>query len=202
MAGGRSRRFGSRTRTQTKALAILGGDSLIEHVIERLSPQVVAMAISVEQRNPVFNTFNLPQIEDPKPGIQGPLPALLSALQWLQDEGDAEWLQLAPCDTPFIPGDLVGRLGLHAGTQGAEGCVPRFRGEIHGACGLWNVGLLGAVEQAVEDGLRGFKAFLEVHPLPLLDWPEPRAGAPDPFFNVNTTEQLRQAERALAQHGR
>lgn len=202
MAGGRSRRFGSRTRTQTKALAILGGVSLIEHVIERLSPQVVALAISVERRNPMFNTFDLPQIEDPQPGIQGPLPALLAALQWLRDDGVAEWLQLAPCDTPFIPQDLVGRLALRAGTQAAEGCVPRFRGEIHGACGLWNVALLPAVERAVQDDIRGFKAFLEVHPLPLLDWPEPHAGAPDPFFNVNTTEQLRQAERALAQPGR
>lgn len=202
MAGGRSRRFGSQTRIQTKALAILGGVSLIEHVIERLSPQVVAMAIGVERRNPIFNTFNLPQIEDPQPGIQGPLPALLSALQWLHDEGSAEWLQLAPCDTPFIPRDLVGRLGLHAGAQGAQGCVPRFRGEIHGACGLWNVGLLPAVERAVQGDLRGFKAFLEVHPLPLLDWPEPHAGAPDPFFNINTPGDLRQAERALGQPGR
>ncbi|MDX1556713.1 MAG: NTP transferase domain-containing protein, partial [Xanthomonadales bacterium] len=63
LAGGRSRRFGSRP----KALAILGGVTLIEHVIERLSPQVSDMALSVEQRNPMFNTFGFEQVVDPEP---------------------------------------------------------------------------------------------------------------------------------------
>lgn len=193
LAGGRSRRFGS----MPKALAILGGVSLIEHVIERLSPQVTAMALSVEKRNPLYNTLDLEQIEDPEPGIQGPLPALLAALQWARDRGDTEWVQLAPCDTPFLPRDLVGRLALHVRAQQAMACIPKFRGQIHGACGVWNIALAGEVERAVGQGLRGFKEFLQVSPAALLDWPEPQAGAPDPFFNVNTPAHLRQAERAL-----
>lgn len=192
LAGGRSRRFGS----QPKALAILGGVSLIQHVIERLSPQVAALALSVEQRNPLYNTFGLPQIEDPEPGVKGPLPALLAGLRWAGDQGGSEWLQVAPCDAPFLPTDLVGRLALHLRAQSAAACVPRFRGELQGACGLWNVSLVDVLEQAVRDGKRGFREFLEDHPVAVLDWPEPLAGAPDPFFNVNTPAQLQQAERA------
>jgi len=193
LAGGQSRRF----RSQPKALASLGGVPLIEHVIERLHPQVGSMAISVERRNPLFNTFGLDQIEDPEPGVQGPLPALLASLRWAQGQGASEWLQTAPCDTPFLPKDLVGRLGLHLGTRKAAACVPRFRGELHSTCGLWNVSLLDVLESAIDDGLRGFKEFLDLHPVAVLDWPEPFAGAPDPFFNVNTPVQLQQAERSL-----
>ena len=193
LAGGRSRRFGQ----QPKALAILGGTSLVEHVIERLLPQVSTMALSVEQRNPLFNTFSLDQIEDPAPGVQGPLPSLLASLRWLSEKNHAQWLQLAPCDTPFLPLDLVGRLSIHAGSQSASGCIPSFRGEIQPTCGLWNISLLDSVEAAVNDGMRGFKEFLDVNPVSVLDWPEPLSGSPNPFFNINTPAHLRQAERSL-----
>lgn len=193
LAGGKSRRFGQ----QPKALAILGGVSLIEHVINRLVPQVAALAISVETRNPLFNTFEAEQIEDPEPGGQGPLHALLGALRWLNAQAGPEWVQLAPCDTPFIPKDLVGRLGMHTGARGASACIPRFRGELHPACGLWKLDLLEPVQAAVEEGIRGFKEFLEHHPQAILDWPEPHAGAADPFFNVNTPAHLKAAERML-----
>lgn len=192
LAGGRSRRFGQ----QPKALSILGGTSLIEHVIERLSPQVSALALSVESRNPLFNTFSLDQIEDPVPGSMGPLPALLAALKWLRGQ-EGEWLQLAPCDAPFIPSDLVGRLTIHVGAQDARGCIPAFRGELQPTFGLWHVSLLNAVEVAVGQGMQGFKEFLDVHPLSVLDWPEPLAGSPEPFYNINLPVHLQQAERML-----
>ncbi|MDX1554731.1 MAG: molybdenum cofactor guanylyltransferase MobA [Xanthomonadales bacterium] len=192
LAGGRARRFGERP----KALAILGGVAMIEHVIERLSPQVTSLVLSVDERNAMFNTLQLQQIEDPEPGKKGPLAALLSGLRWLQASG-GEWLQMAPCDTPFLPTDLVGRLALHVRSQQAEGCVPRFRGRLHPACGLWNISLVPSLERAISEGLQGFKEFLEAHPVAVLEWPEPHAGEPDPFFNVNTPEQLRQAEREL-----
>jgi molybdopterin-guanine dinucleotide biosynthesis protein A len=162
-----------------------------------MSPQVSSIALSVDQRNPLFNALNLPQIEDPEPGVQGPLPALLAALRWVRESGKAPWLQLAPCDTPFIPQNLVGRLSLHAGARDSAACVPRFRGQLHPACGLWNLSLLEAIETAVADGKRGFKEVLDLPPLAVLDWPEPHAGAPDPFFNVNTPADLRAAERAV-----
>ena len=55
LAGGQSRRFGQ----LPKAMANLGGTSLIERAIERISPQVTALAISVDARNPLFNTYGL-----------------------------------------------------------------------------------------------------------------------------------------------
>lgn len=193
MAGGQSRRFGQ----QPKALASLGGVPLLVHIIERLSPQVSALALSVESRNPLFNSFGLDQIEDPAPGSHGPLPALLAALRWLRAQEGSEWLQLSPCDTPFIPTGLVGRLSIHVGAQDSRGCVPRFRDELQPTFGLWHVSLLSAVEQGVAGGMRGFKEFLDVHPVSILDWPEPLAGAPNPFFNINTPAHLKQAERML-----
>ena len=193
LAGGQSRRFGQ----LPKAMANLGGMPLLVHVIERLSPQVAALALSVESRNPLFNSFGLDQIEDPSPGSNGPLPALLSALKWLRAQEISEWLQLVPCDAPFIPADLVGRMSIHVGAQDSRGCVPRFRNELQPAFGLWHVSLLNAVEQAVNQGMKGFKEFLTIHPVSVLDWPEPLAGGQNPFFNINTPAHLKQAERML-----
>lgn len=172
--------------------------SLLEHVVERLLPQVSSVALSVERRNPMFNTFGLEQVEDPEPGANGPLPALLAGLRWLKSQGNAEWLQLAPCDTPFLPRDLVGRLGLQAAGSSAPVCVPRFRGEVHGTCSLWRLEALETVEAAVADGVQGFKAFFEDHPVATLDWPEPHAGAVDPFFNINKRTDLERAEQLIS----
>lgn len=193
LAGGKSRRFGQ----LPKAMANLGGTSLIERAIERLSPQVSDMAISVDVRNPLFNSYGLHQIEDPMPGSNGPLPALMASLKWLRDQGEYEWLQLAPCDSPFFPADLVGRLAIHAGAQDSRGCIPRFRNELQPAFGMWHVSLYSPVERAVNNGVQGFKQFLEIHALSLLDWPEPLAGSPDPFFNINTPAHLQKAQRHL-----
>lgn len=193
LAGGQSKRFGQ----LPKAVSSLGGAPLLIHVIERLSPQVSALALSVESRNPLFNSYGLDQIEDPSPGSQGPLPALLSSLRWLRSLETTEWLQLAPCDSPFLPQDLVGRLGVQVGVKDARGCIPEFRGELQPTFGLWHLSLLSAVEQAVSQGMRGFKDFLNVHPVSVLEWPEPLSGPKNPFFNINTRNHLQQAERML-----
>ena len=193
LAGGQSRRFGQ----LPKAMANLGGTSLIERVIGRLSPQVTAMAIGVDVINPLFNSFGLHQVEDPSPGSNGPLPALMAGLKWVRDQGQCEWLQLAPCDSPFLPDDLVGRLLTHTGAKNSHACVPRLRGELQPACGLWHVSLYSPVEQAVGSGLKGFKQFLDIHPASVLNWPEPAAGSPDPFFNINTPAHLQEAQRSI-----
>ena len=70
----------------------------------------------------------------------------MASLKWVRDPGQCEWLQLVPCDSPFFPQDLAGRLVLHAGTSDSRGCMPRFRGEMQPAFGLWHVSLYSAVE--------------------------------------------------------
>jgi molybdopterin-guanine dinucleotide biosynthesis protein A len=207
LAGGKSRRFnGAR-----KALMALDGKPLIEHVITRVRPQVSELLLSVESFGAELDIDGLIQVEDPVPGHNGPLPGLLSAMNFMINSGAGEWLLLVPCDAPFLP-DELGRVLLESATnQGKPGSVVRYRGRLQPVFSLWNGSLLPSIYQAVsEQGIRGFKQYPGLSELALVDWPEPglqtdsiensghdEKSNPNPFFNVNRREDLEQAARIL-----
>ncbi len=186
LAGGQSRRMGG----GRKALAPLGGRTLLDHVLERIEPQVRSLLLSVETPDPALKRFGRTQVPDPGAGGNGPLGGLLAALEVLP--AGLEWLLLAPCDAPFLPRDLGVILLQAARERGQPGAVARYAGELQPTFSLWNRSLLPAVRQAVlQDGLGGFKSFLDRTALPVVDWTE---AAVSPFFNVNTPEELQHAE--------
>lgn len=197
LAGGRSSRMGG----QAKALLPLAGKPLLQHVIDRILPQVQELYLSVELESPAFVRFGLPQLADPLPGSHGPLGGLLSALRMLKLDDKPEWLLLAPCDAPFVPCDLASRLYRQATTSGSAGAVVHQDGQLHPVFSLWNKSLLASLEQAVvEEKMAGFKQFLRVAPLARYDWPEPvPLSGLSPFFNINDQAALEQARLAVSQ---
>jgi molybdopterin-guanine dinucleotide biosynthesis protein A len=197
LAGGRSSRMGG----QVKAFLPLAGKPLLQHVADRVSPQVQKLVLSVEQQSSAFDVFGMAQLPDPKPGSRGPLGGLLSVMRWLQAEGAAEWLLLAPCDAPFVPLDLAERLYLHAAASNSGGAVVHQAGQVHPVFSLWHNSLLQKLEQAViTEKMAGFKQFLRVSPLAGYEWPEQEA-APgiSPFFNINDQPALDRARLAIRQ---
>jgi len=189
LAGGGSRRMGGRP----KPLESLAGKPLLQHVIERIRPQVGRLYLSVGRPSEELAGFGLPVVADPEPGV-GPLAGMLAVLKALK--AGQEWLLLAPCDAPFLPPDLSTRLLTCARNAGLPGAVVRYRAELQPTFSVWNRGLLPRLEQAVsKQGLRGFKQFLAEVDLAVLDWPE---SEPSPFFNINDPAALEQAERLLA----
>jgi len=188
LAGGRSRRMSG----QVKALAVLHGKPLMQHVIDRMKPQVSALAISVDRKNPAFACFDLPQVTDPRQGSCGPLGGLLAALDALPQGSD--YLLLAPCDAPFLPLDLGQRLMERLVLTGLAGCMVRYEEELQPTFSLWHRRLLPDLRSAViDDGLGGFKQFLGRVCLSVLDWEPAKLS---PFFNINTPEDLAQAHSA------
>ena len=191
LAGGRARRMGGRD----KALAPLGGRPLLQHVIDRIDPQVAELALSVERQTPAYDRFNLPQLTDPAPGHRGPLGGLLAALRYFSPRH--EWLLLVPCDAPFLPPDLGAVLHESARAAAVDCAMVRFDGELQPTFSLWHRGLLPEVESAVlGDGRAGFKEFRPAVAAAECDWP-PVAGRlqPPPFFNINDPAALREAAR-------
>ncbi len=189
LAGGRSRRMGG----GFKALASLGGKPLIRHVIDRLQPQVKSLVLSVEKHVPDFEAFGLPQVEDPTPGSHGPLGGLLAALANM--ERGCDWMLLAPCDAPFLPLELAGRLLNCALDDDQAGCLVRYDAEIQPTISLWHRRLLPPLEEAVlEQGMGGFKQFLQDTPVTILDW---ESSDLSPFFNINDPDALVEAARLL-----
>ena len=181
-------------REKTKALLEFNSLPLIQHVIDRMRPQVCKLLLSVELENPRFESFSLRQIPDPRQGGCGPLGGLLAALEAL--DADNDWLLLAPCDAPFVPVDLGQRLMQEALNSGLPGCVVRYEGELQPTFSLWHKNLLPQLRTAVmTEGLGGFKQFLERVTICLLDWDSVEVS---PFFNVNTPEDLERV-RAIQQ---
>ena len=190
LAGGASRRMGC-----PKSLVELAGRPLLQHVIDRLAPQVQALVLSVEHSDPSMDGFALPQLPDPMPGHRGPLGGLLAALRHFDDA--QSWLLLAPCDAPFLPLDLADRLHACAQRVGAPAAVAVETGVWQPTFSIWQGSLLPKVERAVlEAGEGGLKRFLREAGAATCSWPDD-GGAPSPFFNINDRATLEQAEHWL-----
>ena len=194
LAGGRSRRMGG----GLKALEPLGGRPMLGHVIDRLAPQVDTLWLSVETVSEKLSPFGLRQLPDPLPGSRGPLGGLLAALE--QAAAHAyEWLVLAPCDAPFLPLDLAGRLRSRAESCSAAIVTVSRQGQLHPVFSLWHRDELSSLGDAVHgQRMAGFRAFLDGRPYAVLEWDD---GDEDPFFNVNDRNALERAESRLAESG-
>lgn len=194
VAGGQARRMGG----GDKGLLRLGGHSLLDHVIDRLAPQVAELALNANGDPKRFDRFGLPVLPDSIDGFVGPLAGVLAGLDWAAERG-GETIVTAAADTPFFPADLVPRLLLTsegmehplvlAATPDAE------RGQVrHPTFGLWPVSLRDDLRAALQGGLRK-----------VVQWTDAQDGREtvfpvttfDPFFNVNTPEDLQRAEALL-----
>lgn len=194
LAGGRSSRMGG----GDKAFAALAGKPLLAHVIERVQPQVQALALCVATASRDIEAFGLQQLTDPLPGHQGPLGGLLSALRHFS--ASHHWLLLAPCDAPFLPLNLAARLRECAAIAGAPCAAVVYEGELQPTFSIWHPAVLQPLEQAVgQAGLAGFKRFMRLIKTAELNWP---AAEPPPFFNVNDPAALEQANRWIRQDAR
>ncbi len=194
LAGGRATRMGG----GDKGLLELGGQSILSRVIERLSPQVAGLALNANGEAARFASVGLPVVPDPVDGFPGPLAGVLAGMDWAAGQG-ATHIVTAAADTPFFPCDLVPQLILaaeRAGTPIALAATPDpVRGHVrHPTFGLWPVDLRENLRGALKDGLRKVVIWTDRHGAAEAVFPT--AGL-DPFFNVNTPEDLAQAEDAL-----
>lgn len=102
LAGGRGTRMGG----VDKGLVPLAGKPMVAHVIERLGPQVGALMINANQNHDTYAAYGLPVWPDALPDFAGPLAGLQTGLAHCT----TPLLVTAPCDSPFLPLDLVARL--------------------------------------------------------------------------------------------
>ncbi|HEV2335229.1 MAG TPA: molybdenum cofactor guanylyltransferase, partial [Stellaceae bacterium] len=117
LAGGQSRRMGG----GDKALRLLGGQTLLDHVIGRIGPQVEALVLNANGDPARFARFGLPVVADSIADFAGPLAGILAGLDWTAANrpGCALVVSVAT-DAPFLPADLVARLVAGMKLEGAE----------------------------------------------------------------------------------
>jgi molybdopterin-guanine dinucleotide biosynthesis protein A len=189
LAGGLSTRMGG----GDKPLLPLAGRPVLAHVIERLRPQVDRLIINANGDPARFASFRLPVIPDTLAGHPGPLGGILAGLRHARDS-EAGAIVTVAGDTPFLPHDLVPRL-VAAAAGGAA--VARSRGCMHPVEGRFPVGLADGLETFIHASpkRRVVDWVSSIGAVPV-DFPDDPIGY-DPFFNVNTPDDLRAAAAIL-----
>lgn len=196
LAGGLARRMGG----GDKPLRNLNGKPVLAHVIARLAPQVEALVLNANGDPARFAAFPLPVAADPVEGFAGPLAGVLAGLLWARgNHPRSRFVVTVAGDTPFYPDDLVSRLLAAAGSED-EIVLARSDDGLHPVFGLWPVSAAADLERFLKEGeTRKVLAFTDRHPHRSVHFPAHGGtgdgGGLDPFFNINTAEQLAEAER-------
>ncbi|MEO1193107.1 MAG: molybdenum cofactor guanylyltransferase MobA [Pseudomonadota bacterium] len=193
LAGGQARRMGG----GDKCLLPLGGQPLLAHILERLSPQVGGIALNANGPAERFSDFGLPVLPDAIQGSLGPLAGVLTGLLWAKSlQPQPEWLITVPGDGPLLPRDLCARLLAAQEQEGADLACAASGGRSHPVIALWRLDLTDALKSAVEEeGLRKVDLWTGRYSLATASW---QTEPCDPFFNINRPEDLAEAERLLA----
>ena len=189
LAGGQASRMGG----GDKGLLTLGSKTILGHVIDRLSPQVGALALNANGDPVRFASYGLPVLPDSVAGFVGPLAGVLAGLDWAAGYG-ASHIVTAAADTPFFPEDLVARLTRAADEQCKPIALARTEAGRHPTFGLWPVALRDDLRAALEEGVRKVVLWTDRHGTATAEFPVTTF---DPFFNVNTPDDLAEAERLL-----
>lgn len=202
LAGGLATRMGG----GDKAMRAVGGRRLFDRVIDRLRPQVGSMAINANGDAGRLADFGLPIIPDDVAGFPGPLAGVLAGMEWAAANGASHVVTVA-ADTPFFPANLAETLSAAIGPEtpialaatpddrpGREGKLAR-----HPTFGIWPVSLRDDLRRAlVKEGLRKVVLWTDRHGAATVPF---EAEPFDPFFNVNSPDDIAAAERIAQEQG-
>lgn len=184
LAGGQARRMGG----ADKGLALLGGRPLIAWVLECIAPQVDELFISANRNLDQYRQFSRTVLTDISPDFQGPLAGLRRAMA----EATHPLILCAPCDTPFLPHDLAGRLASALEESGADIALPVCGGQIHRAACLCRCSLLPGLAHFIDRGGRRvgeWQSGLHCIEVPFDD--------EHAFLNLNTADELAAGEQQV-----
>ena len=193
LAGGLARRMGG----GDKPLRLLAGRPLLDHVVERLRPQVSGLVLNANGDPARFAAYGLPIVADSIPDYAGPLAGVLAGLDWAAaHRADCPLILSAPTDAPFLPTDLVARMVATMTADGADLACAASGGQPHPVVALWPVRLRDDLRRAlVDEGIRKVDVWTARYRLTTVAF----ADRPfDPFFNANRPEDLEAAAVLLA----
>ena len=178
LAGGQGRRMGG----VDKGLVELDGRPLVAWVLERLAPQVGSLLVNANQNAQRYAAFGHPVIGDAVGGFAGPLAGLHAALAAAR----TEWIATVPCDSPFLPRDLVERLARAAHSAQATLAVARTFDQPHPVFALVRADVAPHLSAFLEGGGRKIDAWYATLAVVEVAFDDEA----DAFRNINTAAEL------------
>lgn len=191
VAGGVASRLGR----ETKCFLDVGGRSVLDREAQVLRGFADEIVINANAGREAFEKAGYSVIEDHLRAVRTPLAGLHQSLMHARDNG-FEAVLTVPSDAPFLPGDLGNRL-----REAWEGraAVAASGDRIHFLTGLWAADLYEKLDAAIlRDGLARVQDWVKLADAAVMTWPDRPY---DPFFNINTPEDLGEARRIAAEFG-
>ncbi len=179
LAGGQGRRMGS----VDKGLQILRGKPMVQHVLERFAPQVDEVLINANQNLDQYQAFGCNVVPDDIGGFAGPLAGLHRGLS----AATHDLVATVPCDSPFLPLDLIARLHSALDEQQAELAVARTGDQAHPVFCLTRKSVLPGLTAFLQSGGRKIDAWYAALRVVEVRFDDDVDG----FSNINTVDELR-----------
>ena len=184
LAGGQGSRLGG----LDKAFLRFGDRLLLDHVISRFAPQCETLAINSNDDPAKFEPYGLPILPDESEDRAGPLAGVLAGLTWAA-KMNATHIVTVPIDGPFLPMDLCSALSPYDFAMSAD-----RTGNLHPTFAIWPVALQNELREKLLQGERKMRVFAKSAGAVVAPFPDAN---PSPFFNINTSADLAEAEVLL-----
>lgn len=189
LAGGKSKRFG-----ENKSQAQLGGKILIDHILSEIIYDFKEILIVANEKIEHLPSERIIKIEDYKKNY-GPLGGIFSAMKWVKDNNKKyNWIASFPSDTPFFKLNILKKFLNKINEKESELFFIKSNEKRHNIFGLWSLDLIDQLEKDLETGTRKVEKWANNIGVKIINMPFEKK---DPFFNINTKEDLKNAEKIL-----
>lgn len=190
LAGGLGRRMSADRQEVDKGLEPFHGRPMVQHAIERLAPQVGTLLVNANRNLERYRAFGWPVVSDALEGFAGPLAGLHAGMRAAR----TRYVVTVPCDSPFLPLDLVVRLSAAlAAAPGVRLAAARTGARSHPVFALMERTLLHDLETFLAGGRRKVDAWHASLPALEVDFADEAA-----FRNINTPQELEACEESVA----
>ena len=189
LAGGKSQRFG-----EDKSQVILANKLLIDYVLTEIIDQFKEVLIVSNNSINFQSSQKITKIEDYKKGL-GPLCGVLSAMKWIKtNKRDYQWIATFPVDTPFFKRQIFKDFIKNINFNESDLFFIKSNNTRHNIFGLWSINLLDKLEKDLNNGERKVELWANNTGVKIINM---EFSNNDPFFNINTKEDLKKAEEIL-----
>jgi molybdopterin-guanine dinucleotide biosynthesis protein A len=189
LAGGKSKRMG-----EDKLFLNLNNKTLIEHTINKVKKYFKELIIITNKKNEFFVRNNLTTVKDCIEGQLGPLVGILTAMKWAKENiPKCSWIASFPCDTPFFPESIISKFIEESKKKESLILCASSHGRKHNTFGLWSIELYDKLyNDLVNNKVRKVQDWTKANNIKNLEF---EFKDYDPFFNINTSEDLEFAKK-------
>ena len=189
LAGGKSKRFGD-----DKSQAKLGGKILIDYILSEIENKFDEVLIVANDPIQHLSSPKIQKAEDVKKNL-GPLGGILSAMKWVKNHNKPyQWIASFPSDTPLFKMSIFEDFLKKVNEKESELFFMKTKEKRHNIFGLWNIDLIDQLEKDLENGSRKVEKWANNIGVKTINIEFDKE---DPFFNINTKEDLEKAEKIL-----